>query len=119
MSTMDDFVNGAKHCVDVVAVKTGEFVENSRVRIEKASLNSKLKEQYVELGKLTYNMSIDKEDLSERMKSCIIKINKILEEISFADKNLGVKPAKICPQCGFRSHPQYVFCSKCGSKLEV
>ena len=117
MSAFDEIIYGAKKCFDAASVKTNEFFEASKVQIEKSQLNCKLKEEYINLGKIYYDMSETGIDKTEKMKSIIAKIHGYLEDIKLANENFVKEKFKICENCGEQNSINYEYCSKCGTKL--
>ncbi|MEG0614686.1 MAG: hypothetical protein RR540_02940 [Oscillospiraceae bacterium] len=117
MSTFDNFITKAKKYVDVATVKTNEFVEVSRIEIEKSQLNSKLRELYCKLGRICFNMSKTGNDESEKMSKIINKINEVQADIDLANENLGTKKYKNCPICNNKNSNLAEFCSNCGEKI--
>ena len=119
MSAFDEIVYGAKKCFDAASVKTNEIIEASKIQIEKSQLNCKLKEEYVRLGKVCYNMSETNVDQTAKMKLIITRIKQILEDIEVANQNFSSNSNKphVCENCGTTNANKSDFCSKCGNKL--
>jgi ribosomal protein L40E len=118
MSAFDEFVYGAKKCFDAAAVKTNEFIEASKIQIEKSQLNCELRDEYVKLGKACYDMSESGIDNTAKMQAIIERINSIKEELKLAEENFKSKKPKICHNCGSKNDYDFKYCSKCGSKLD-
>ena len=119
MSAFDEIVYGAKKCFDAASVKTNEFIEASKIQIEKSQLNCMLKEEYIRLGKACYEMSEKDIDQSVKMKVIIKKINSLLQDIELANQNFSSNKPKICESCGATNTSKAEFCSKCGNKFSL
>lgn len=118
MSAFDNFMYGAKRCIDTATVKTNEFIETSRVKIERAQLNNTLREEYTKLGKLCYDMSEKDVKDPEKMSRIIAKINRLKEDIELANDHLSSYEEKFCEVCGMTNPAKFQYCSKCGNKLD-
>lgn len=118
MSALDEFINGAKKCLDTATIKTNEFIEASRVQIEKSQLTGQLREEYAKLGRLYYEMSTTGVDKTEKINTVISKINDLLADIQLAKETLSANIDKVCKNCGASNSSKFEYCSKCGMKLD-
>ncbi|MBO7218114.1 MAG: zinc ribbon domain-containing protein [Clostridia bacterium] len=114
-----DIVDKAKQGFDVVCKKTEDVVSVSKLKIDKASLESKLSKSYEMLGQICYDQITAGEELSSESVSALI--GDISENIAaIEDLNIKIqsfKNKKICPHCGGAIESNFVFCGKCGKKI--
>lgn len=118
MSAFDEILYGAKKCFDTAAEKTNEFVEASKVRMEKAQLIGEIREEYEHLGKVCYQTSETGVDQTDKMKVIIAKIHALRQELQQADENAKTGKVKVCEHCGVSNSYKFEFCSSCGTKLK-
>ncbi len=116
---MDDFIDGARRYADIAATKTNEFIEISKLKLDKTRLQSKVRENYQKLGKLCFKMSESGTDLTKDMNDIIDIIRSLKEDIAWIDEQLReAKPHKTCQKCGTANPTSCVYCSACGEKLQ-
>ena len=115
----NDIVDKAKQGFDVVCKKTENAVSVSKLKLDKASLESKLSKSYEMLGQICYNSILDGGEL--KADDCGALVGDITENIAEIDeieaKIQAYKNKKICPSCGGAIDADSVFCSKCGEKI--
>lgn len=117
-NAMDDFIDGARRCADVAATKTNELIEVSKLKLDKAKLRSKLREQYQKLGRLCFNEKENGENHSEEMREIIEAIKIYNKDIAWTDEQLrSALPHKVCRACGGKCSVKCTYCSYCGEKL--
>ena len=116
----NDIVDKAKQGFDVVCKKTEDAVSVSKMKLDKASLESKLSKSYEMLGQICYQSFIDGEEFEhEAVKSLVEDITENIAELEQLDVKIqGYKNKKLCPKCHSAIDVNSVFCNKCGEKVE-
>lgn len=118
MSGIETFFDEARRCFDSATTKTGEFIEVSKFKVEKATLESKVREQYGKLGKLYFDKVERGADTSEQIEVVMERIRELQNDIRVTNEKIGnAKPHKVCPSCNARNTPDNLYCQNCGSKL--
>lgn len=82
MGFLDDAITKTKEVFDVACKKTDEIVTVEKQRFNIASLKTKREKDYIELGKIYFNMIKDDcEDASEEVRNLVWEIIQKNEEI--------------------------------------
>lgn len=118
MSAFDEILYGAKKCFDAAAEKTNEFIENSKIQMEKSQLHCEMKDEYVRLGRTCYQMSETGIDQTEKMKTIIAKIKALHDELERVSTAQRTPKETVCEVCGAVNASRNAYCSKCGVKLD-
>ncbi len=84
MSTFDDFATSAQNLFDNACKATGEFVNTSKLRIERMNLKAELECAYQKLGKLHYSSAKNgqSEEDVQAENNVIERIDSLLKQIS-------------------------------------
>lgn len=114
---IDNIVNGAKDIFDKAAAKAGEAIDYSKVQLDRSQLRGKIKEKYVELGKICYDMHECGDDRTGEMKKVIGEIKALSAKLEEADITVNAKKSKTCRFCGTANDAVSTYCTKCGEKL--
>ena len=93
-SKLNTLTKEVKKAGKKVAQKTGELADIASVRIKLQGRSVKLSEAYEELGKLSYRKLTKDADNTEKISSCIEKIDGLLLEISNRKSELAEKMKK-------------------------
>jgi len=119
-------IDSAKRYADIAAEKTNEIIELSKLKLDKAKLQSKEREQYRKLGKYYFDLVSNTEEQSEEsskenlalIEDCIETIKNLRQDIEWISEQIGtLKPHRICAICGAKNPTSCNFCSSCGKKL--
>ena len=115
----NDIVDKAKQGFEVVYKKTEDVVNVSKLKLDKASLESKLSKSYEMLGQICYQSAINGEDFgSEEVKALVDDITNNISEIEELEVKIqGFKNKKMCPNCHSSIEANSVFCNKCGKEV--
>lgn len=82
MGFLDDAITKTKEVFDVACKKTDEIVTVEKQRFNIASLKTKREKDYIELGKIYFNMiKDDYEDADEEVRNFVCEIIQKNEEI--------------------------------------
>ena len=82
-------IDSAKRYADIAAEKTNEIIELSKLKLNKAKLQSKEREQYRKLGKYYFDFVSNAEETDENsakenmalIEECIEKIKNLRQDI--------------------------------------
>lgn len=119
MYDFDNFVSDVKKAADVVASKTGEVIDASKVQIEKSQVKVVIKEKYQELGKLCYQSVENGYEDTTAMQTLVNEIKGLKAKLKSLDGMCASNTVKqrVCPACGFANPAEFEYCSKCGTQL--
>ncbi len=81
MTTFDDFATTAQNMFDNACKATGEFVNESKLKIERMNLKAELDRCYQKLGKLDYAMIKNGNGDSSAKNEVILAIDDLLSRI--------------------------------------
>ncbi|MBR2338986.1 MAG: hypothetical protein IKA63_05930 [Clostridia bacterium] len=118
MAMFEDVLSRAKAVAEAAGRKTGEFVENTKIKIEIADLQREIASMYEGLGRLIYDGHRSGENIDDMVDACISHLeeqNAYLEELQ--DQLLDSKNAARCAECGAVNDGEAHFCSNCGKAL--
>ena len=119
--SLDVVIDNAKRYADIAAEKTNEIIELSKLKLDKAKLQSKLREQYRKLGKFYYDIATNdttSETTENMIDECIDSIKVLKQDIEWVSEQIrSLKPHRICAVCGAKNPTSCNFCSSCGKKL--
>ena len=110
----DDLVSGASNVFDKISGKVVEAVDYSKTQIDKASLRSKIKEKYSEIGRLYYesvDMGVDK---AFAINSLVGDVKELKKQLDSPDQDMDTKRCKYCQTIASLDSS---FCPKCGEPL--
>lgn len=118
MNLFDDVLIMCGKCIDTVVEKTGEVLDYSKAKLDKSSINVKLREKYQVLGKLCYDMSESGDDETGTMKKLIADIRSLKEDLrNIEEESEKAAKFKECRYCNAKNPQTASYCSKCGEKL--
>ncbi len=97
-----------------VSQKAREVSGVAKLKLDIKSKEDYLNKQYMELGKMYYEMHKEGEMPEEQ----IVAISTTLNEIQdLKNEILKVQGSERCPNCGAALPEKTAFCSQCGTKL--
>ena len=119
-----DFFENVKNVVEstaeVVAKKSGELFETSKIRYSVYDLNAEIKKLFNTLGELVYTNYKSGEDAEERISELCGQIDAKYKEIAALKEQLSeIKNEVTCPVCGQSCRYDTNYCPNCGSELAV
>ncbi|MBP0979046.1 MAG: zinc ribbon domain-containing protein [Oscillospiraceae bacterium] len=118
MSNLDNLINKAKGFINLAGKKTGDIVEISKLKIDRANKNAELQKNYELLGKLCYSNYKSSSDNQDSIGEIIKKIELLEIDIKDLDENIFImKDTKVCPECGHKNNKKSLYCNICGSRL--
>lgn len=96
-----------------------EMIEVSKLNTAIKSEEYRIKEIMYDIGREIYETYKDEKPVSDKLRSkCddIMECEKKIEELKL--KILEIKNLKSCVECGTRIPLDYIYCPKCGAKVE-
>ncbi len=118
MAMFEDVLARAKAVAEVAGKKTGEFVENTKIKMEISDLQRELASLYEGLGRLVYDGRKSGENIDDMVEACLSHLaeqNAYLEELQ--DRLLEGKNVIRCDECGRLNDGDARFCNSCGKAL--
>ena len=103
---------------NVVASKTKEFAETTKIGMQISQDENKIKDLYAEIGKIYYKKT--SENPSEEFLASFNEIATIQARVDAARTQLQkLKGTRICESCGAEIPSNVAFCGTCGVKVSV
>ncbi|AEV70482.1 zinc ribbon domain-containing protein [Acetivibrio clariflavus] len=100
-----------------MAKKTKELADITKLNMQISSEEDKIKNNYIEIGKLYYELfSSNPDEKFAEFCSAITESRNKIEALK--DQILEIKCVKKCCHCGAEITKSAVFCSACGKKVE-
>lgn len=99
--------------------KTGDLAKEAKIRMKMNEDKGKIKDLYIEIGKLVYQKHIDKIDgsIGDSLDSYCLQIDEISDGIEKAlDEILLIKGKRICENCHTEIDSKVKFCPSCGTE---
>lgn len=119
MSLFDEIRKNVTDLTENVAKKSSTVIETQKMRMRKSSLESDLRDYYVQLGKLYEKKLTKSEETDEEAASALEKIAEAKKEIrSIQEALIKARGMVHCTTCGQDVSREFDFCPKCGAKLE-
>ena len=101
--------------------KTGEIAKEAKIKVIMSENKSKIKELYIEIGKIVYQKYSNKEEISlkEDVNSYCNQINELSTEIKkLQEEILVLKNKRICENCYAEIALNARYCQHCGFEQE-
>lgn len=118
MDFLNDTFDKAKDLFFVAKQKTEDAVNVGKQKIDIATYENKLTKLYAALGKNTFDILKDKQDLSPQILDIIAQIKANKETLSKLKEELDrMQQKRICPACKSPVAEDAAFCGQCGEKI--
>lgn len=118
MDIFDDISKNVAKAAKIATQKTGDFINQGKIKFALANLQSDLDELYEELGRLHYdNVSLG---VSHGAKEAAIirKIDSLKADMEILKAEVAKAPKeRICPECHKTVKNGLSFCPFCGEKI--
>lgn len=116
---INEVVDMAKSGLDTVCKKTEDAVALSKLRIEQATLETKLSKDYEKLGRIYYYSVVEGKETDENeLELLTASIGDKKEQIKLLrEKIQKYKYRNLCPACKSPIDKNSVFCNHCGAKI--
>lgn len=89
MGFLDDAINKTKEVLDVACKKTDEVVSVEKLKFNISSIKKNREKEYVELGKIYFEMIKDNDDLSEEEQKIVNGIIRKTNEIEELNREIS------------------------------
>ena len=126
---MDKFLNNLKKGVSiavseaekltkVVADKTSNIVDVTKLNISLSDTEKKMNKLYVSIGEAVYADYANGEDIPENLSDLCSQIESFKAEADAIRSQIAeLKSSVACPACSSTNDKDSEYCSKCGAKL--
>lgn len=123
MSIFDDFrknLSSVSKSSEKAMKKSGGILEIQKLKLQKASLESDLKDAYAQVGELYIEEKAEQDSVpSAEMTALFNRVEDCRKAISDIEHKItGLRGVVICPNCGAEADKDSLYCPKCGTKLE-
>lgn len=116
MSKMDDIIRKTKEFGIAAGKKTGEVVDQTKVKLNISEVRSEIKDKLAELGMGVFRAKKSNAEFDDA--AIISELDALYEKKSeLENKLLDMKGVKKCPECSENSQPTAEYCQKCGYKF--
>ena len=122
MNMSDDFLKNIsktfRETMGTVGKKTDEFVEIQKIRSRQGQLESRIENNYQEIGRKIYCRYRNGEAFDEQLAEICREIMHMEKEIDMCKEQVAEKKGQmICPSCGAGVPKEASFCMYCGAPL--
>lgn len=115
---MSEIIENVKEFTSAVIKKADVAYRVAKLKINRATLNRLLAEQYIELGKKTYIMTKNKINDSDELVSMTVQIDGTKKRIAVLDRRIeSILELVRCPNCNAVVKIKNPYCSHCGMRL--
>ena len=118
MSLFEDFKKNVTDFTENVAKKSSTVIETQKMKLQKSSLESDLRDCYVALGRLyEKRLASGCDELSDEGR-LMEKLASVRSSMAHIDEELRkLKGVVRCPGCGQYISKEFDFCPKCGASV--
>ena len=119
MDIFDDISKNVAKAAKIASQKTGEFINQGKIKFALANLQSDLDELYEELGRLHYdNVSLGVSH-SAKEAAVIRKIDSLKADMEILKAEIAREAKEtICPECLKTVKKGLSFCPYCGENIK-
>ena len=122
MNMSDDFLKNIsktfRETMGTVGKKTDEFVEIQKIRNRQGQLESRIENNYQEIGHKIYCRFRNGEAFDEQLAELCREIMRMEKEVEACKEQVAEKKGQtICPSCGAGVPKEASFCMYCGAPL--
>ena len=122
MNMSDDFLKNIsktfRETMGTVGKKTDEFVEIQKIRNRQGQLESRIENNYQEIGRKIYCRFRNGEAFDEQLAELCREIMRMEMEVEACKEQVAEKKGQtICPSCGAGVPKEASFCMYCGAPL--
>ena len=119
MAFFEELKKSFSDVTDTIAKKSGEIVEVQKLKMKKSGLESDIKKNYIQLGRIYFRQMEESgviDEVSEEFFQSIVEAKEAIEEIKVKLEEMSKE--KTCTVCGEKSPKSMAFCPHCGTKFE-
>jgi len=119
MGTFEDVLYKAKAVAETAGKKTGELVDQMRLKVDLTAAEKELAAVYEEMGRLVYEAYKKGEDTADSIEACRTRVEEQTEKIASIRQQIDEysKVAR-CSGCGTTNTEDALYCKQCGQRLE-
>ncbi len=118
MSLFDDIVVNAKSAANTVGKKAGQLKDYSKLKYSESGIKSEISKKKLALGEYVYICTKTGEVDQKKMQAMVNEITELEENLQITrEMIISAKNKVICKQCKTENEKDFVFCCKCGQKL--
>ena len=111
-------VNEAGKLKKVVADKTTNIVDVTKLNLSLNEAERKTGKLYEKIGEIVYENYASGNDVDIELRTICAEIETLKEEAdNLKEQIAALKNAAVCPSCGQQNDKSGDYCSKCGEKL--
>ena len=118
MSFLDDLKKNVTDLSESVAKKSSEIIETQKLKMQRSSLESDLRDSYVALGRLYEKRLAGSAREGSEEAVLLKKLTSVRASMAkIEDALLKLKGVVTCPGCGQSVSKTFEFCPKCGARM--
>lgn len=117
MSKFDSTVDSAKRYFDAAAAKTGEVLGNSKLKVERAQIKTRINSLYARLGRAYYASLKGNSEEEALIEKIIERLNGAMSDLEDIEVLIASSKSIKCPICGKKNSAAADFCKECGMSL--
>lgn len=120
MALFDNVVEKTKDIAEVAYKKANDVVDISKLKLSESDIKRNISKEYEKLGKIVYNAKKTDTDIEDMIKDSISEVDTLYSKLNEIKEQIALSKDKvICSSCHAENEPGFVFCYKCGTKLNL
>lgn len=118
MATFEEVLVKAKTMAESAGKKTGELVDQVRLKMDVAQTEKELATAFEGLGRLVYDAHRSGEDIAPLVEDCAARIGELTEKVEATRRQIDeYNKVSRCQSCGAANPDDALYCKHCGTKL--
>ncbi len=118
MSLFDDIVINAKSAANTVGKKAGQLKDYSKLKYSESGIKSEISKKKLALGDYVYTCTQTGDVDQKKMQAMVDEIAELEENLQITrEMIISAKNKIVCKECKTENEKDFVFCCKCGQKL--
>ncbi|MBQ8753080.1 MAG: zinc ribbon domain-containing protein [Clostridia bacterium] len=119
MGTFEDVLYKAKVAAENAGKKTGELVDQVRLKMDLAAAEKELAAAYEGLGRLVYEAHQKGEETASLIEGSAARVEELTEKATAIRQQIDeYNNVARCSGCGAANTEDALYCKQCGQKLE-
>jgi len=120
MSIFENLTKKVTETARAAAKKSNKLVEVTKLNMNIAAEEDKIRKLYGEIGKMVYETYENTGEVPDKFRELCERIKEHNDNIcEMKQKILELKNIKYCPGCNAELERDVAFCPKCGTKQEI